>query len=205
MKKSSALINLPQGYGIANTINLKKDRMTMIGLSSTAILIGWALIDIMDSYFVPLKTYFDPFQSRFEHIMAYVYIISCSFIYAVCHEFVHGGFMKLYGIKQVFYGFNGIVAYAGNKEYIYKKDYNVIALAPLVILGIILLILNVLVRGQFFWLVYVVQVFNVAGSVGDVYVVLLLRDYPDDTLVKDEGTTMRFYTKTENTESAVVS
>ena len=184
---------LPEDYHLLKTINLKEDKLTLIGIAATAILIGWVMIEIMDS-FVPLKTYFEPCQNTTEHILAYVFLLMGAFICIVLHKLTKGLSMKRHGASKVFFHFNGI----GCREYIGKKPYTFIALAPLVIWGIIFLLLILIIKGQYFWLVYFIQVVNVAGSMGDIYAALVLRKCSDDTLVEDKGTIIHFYSKTED-------
>ena len=66
-------------------------------------------------------------------------------LYIFLHEFVHGIFIKRYSGKKADYGFTGMYAYAGSKPYFNKKSYLVIALAPVVLWGIVLTALLLIV------------------------------------------------------------
>ena len=68
-----------------------------------------------------------------------------------------------------------------------------IALAPLVVWGCVLLALELLLPKWWFWAVYIVQISNVSGSMGDVYTVWKLSKMPSDILVRDTGTLMTVY------------
>ena len=98
----------------------------------------------------------------------------------------------LSGVKPK-YGFKLCYAYAGSRAYFDRRSHNVIALAPLLVWGIVLFALERALPAEWFWLFYVVQISNVSGSMGDVYCVFALRKYPSDILIQDTGTRMRIF------------
>ena len=116
-----------------------------------------------------------------------------SILYIILHEFVHGITMKLCGTKKVKYGFKGVYAFAGSEDYYDKKSYLTIALAPVVLWGILLTILSLVVPTQWFWVVYFIQISNISGAAGDMYVTARFSKLPDDILVKDYGVGMTVY------------
>jgi len=113
----------------------------------------------------------------------------------VAHEFIHGAFFKRYSGRKAKYGFAGLYAYAGSDAYFNKRQYLVIGLSPVILLGIVLLILNVFLPTQFFWGAYLLQVVNLSGAVGDAYYTVVLSRLPADVLVKDEGVRMVIYSR----------
>ncbi|MFW1997378.1 metalloprotease family protein, partial [Acinetobacter guillouiae] len=68
------------------------------------------------------------------------------------------------------FGFRRGMAYAGRDAYFCKTASIVIALAPVLIWGLILGLLLDDVPTQYFWYLYAIQIFNFAGAVGDFYV-----------------------------------
>lgn len=87
-------------------------------------------------------------------------------LYLVLHELVHGICMRAFSGVRPHYGFTGLYAYAGSSAYFGKKPYIVIALAPIVVWGAVLAILNLLVPASWFWPVYFIQIINVSGAAG---------------------------------------
>ena len=61
--------------------------------------------------------------------------------------------------------------------------------------GIILAIVNFIVPIEWFWIVYTVQVMNIGGAAGDMYVTIRFSRLPKDILVKDVGSSMTVYSK----------
>ena len=86
-------------------------------------------------------------------------------------------------------------AFAGSDDYYAKKPYIFIALAPIVVWGIVLAVINLLVPRQWFWMVYLIQVINLSGAAGDLFVTVKFSRLPKDILVRDYGVGMRVYSK----------
>lgn len=121
-------------------------------------------------------------------------IVFC--IQIVIHELIHGLFIKITSGFKVDYGFTLSYAYAGNKlAYFNKKSYMAILLSPVIILGIINHILLIVLPPTYFASLFILQLLNVAGGIGDFYVTYLTLKMPDDMLVNDSGTIMKFYSK----------
>ena len=76
------------------------------------------------------------------------------------------GLIACDGDVEVKYGFHGLYATAGSNDYYDKSSYILIALAPIVIWGIVLAIANLIVPIEWFWIVYTVQVMNIGGCGG---------------------------------------
>jgi hypothetical protein len=102
---------------------------------------------------------------------------------------------KLFGTKKVKYGFTGLYAFAGSADYYPKLPYIAIALAPVVLFGIIFAVALPFVPEKWFWVVYILQLSNIAGAAGDFYVTVRFFGMPKDILVHDSGTSMTVYSE----------
>lgn len=112
-------------------------------------------------------------------------------LYIPLHELTHGLLMHaLSGVKPK-YGLKLPYAYAGSHVYFDKRSHNLIALAPLILWGAVLLTLERTLPAEWFWPLYITQISNVSGSVGDVYCVLHLFRLPGSIVIQDTGTRMR--------------
>ena len=87
-------------------------------------------------------------------------------------------------------------AYAGSDAYFNKKQYVIIALAPVVFFGVVFLLLNLFLPSEWFWTIYLLQIFNLSGAAGDFYMTNLMTKLPADVLVHDSGTAMNIYYRT---------
>ena len=118
-----------------------------------------------------------------------------SVAYIVLHEVVHGVAMKICGTKKVRYGFTGLYAFAGSEDYYGKKAYIFIALAPVVLWGTVLAVVNFFVPTEWFWVIYIIQITNISGAAGDYFVTAKFSRFPKDILVRDCGVGMTVYSK----------
>ena len=114
-------------------------------------------------------------------------------LYMVLHELVHGAAMKICGTKKVRYGFTGAYAFAGSDDYYDKSAYIFIALAPVVLWGAVIAVVNPFVPESWFWVVYMIQIINLSGAAGDLFVTVRFSLLPKDILVKDYGVGMEVF------------
>ena len=184
---------LPEGYGEILHIDLQKDNKLALIVNGLALVIMVAMIAAA-AFFVPLSTLFDYKQPLQMLLKAGVLVVG-SILYIILHEAVHGIFMRRYCDAKVKFGFTGLYAFAGSEGYYCRKHYIVIALAPIVVWGVVLGILNVLVPAPWFYVVYILQVTNISGAAGDLYVSWRMNKLPKDILVKDTGVAMTVYSK----------
>ncbi len=183
---------LPDGYKEILSIDLQKDKKLMLLVNGVAVCIA-VIMTVFAHFFVPVTTLFDMSQGFAVYFIRLFVLMIGSVLYIILHELVHGITMKLCGTKKVKYGFKGVYAFAGSEDYYDKKSYLIIALAPVVLWGLFLTLLSILVPTQWFWVVYLIQISNVSGAAGDMYVTARFRKLPDDILVKDYGVGMTVY------------
>jgi len=112
--------------------------------------------------------------------------------YIALHELTHGIVMMACGAR-VHYGYKVAYAYAGSYAYFTRSAYFVIALAPVVLWGIVFAVLTACLPEHWFWVGWLWQLMNVSGAAGDFYCSIRILRAPRDTLVQDTGTAMTFY------------
>ena len=192
MKKAVSV--LPQGYQFCLSVDLQKDKKLALLMNLLALFVGVAMAVPMH-FAVPITTLFDMRQGIGAYFARFGVLLIGILLYMVLHEAVHGIAMKLCGTKKVKYGFTGLYAFAGSTDYYGKAAYIFIALAPVVLWGIVLLIINLFVPAAWFWVVYMIQIVNISGAAGDAYVTIRFAKLPKDILVQDSGTAMTVYSK----------
>ena len=143
---------LPEGYRPLRQIDLQADRRAFWIVNGLALAILVALA-AAGALMVPLETVFSANGVGGFVAKAMVMIVG-SIAYIVGHEWVHGIFMKYFSDVKVSYGFTGLYAYAGSSAYFCKRHYRIIALAPVVLWGVLLAALNLLLPQEWFWPIY---------------------------------------------------
>ena len=57
------------------------------------------------------------------------------------------------------------------------------------------MLLNIFLPESWFWVVYFVQIINLSGAAGDIYIAGLMSRLPADILIYDEGVAMNIYAR----------
>ena len=179
------MMKLPEGYKEIKRINLQKDKKKAIYLNIAGLILMLVLYFIGN---VIYPTSNNNYKIIFPILFFYL-------LYIIGHELVHGIFMKLYSGVKPKYGFTLLYAYAGSDAFFNKKQYITISLAPVIICGIIFLILNISLPLKWFWIIYMLQILNLSGAVGDIYMTLLMTKLPEDVLINDSGIEIDIFSK----------
>jgi len=189
-----ALQELPQDYRAICAIDLQKNKKLALLVNGMALVIA-ALMVVPMHLTVSFATLFDMSRGMGAYFLRFGVLLVAIVAYMILHELVHGIVMKCCGTKQVKYGFTGVYAFAGSQDYYDKKSYITIALAPVIVWGLVLVVVQLLVSVEWLWVVYLVQICNISGAAGDLYVTVRFSRLPADILVQDYGVGMTVYSK----------
>lgn len=185
-------LELPQNYRPVLNIDLQKDKKLALLVNGLAIVIAVVLL-IPGNMAVPAARLFDVEDGMGVYFARLAVLLVGMVVYMVLHELVHGIFMRHYSHAKVRYGFTGLYAFAGSDAYYAKVPYIVIALAPVVVWGLVLAVLCAVAPAGWFWVAYFIQIINLSGAAADLYVTVKFCTLPKDILVRDTGTAMTVY------------
>ena len=155
---------LPQGYAPADAIDLvhnKKQFWIVNGLSAALCVIMWVLPALWGRSLRDIVGE-DPLSALLLRLGALAGI----FAYIALHELTHGVVMKACG-ASVRYGYKVVYAYAGSDAYFTRPAYVAIALAPVVVWGIVFAVLAACLPREWFPTVWLWQLVNIGGAAGD--------------------------------------
>ena len=191
---------LPPGYREKTKIDLKGNKKTAVILNVVSILIGLGMA-VVTLLYAPLTLFENmggAFTTLLYMILKVVVTMGGLILYISAHERIHGLFIKKFSGTEPTYGLSGAYAYAGSTAFFQKTHYIIIALAPFFLLGILLGAVTFFLPEGWFWYVYIIQILNVAGSVGDFYVVLRVMFQPKTVRIQDGGTETTIYVQEEH-------
>ena len=152
--------SLPDGYREIFVMNLQEDKKTAAKINIGG-MVAMILAIAAGHFIVPIKEFFN-MESLSTYFIRLGVLLAAYLVYMVLHELTHAAVMKAAGGGKVVFGFTGMYAFAGSHEdYFDKSSYRCIALAPLVVWGIIFGILSVIVPVSWFWVIWFLQ----AGAV----------------------------------------
>lgn len=189
-----AVNTLPEGYREILSIDMQKDKKLALLINGLAAVIVVVMI-AAGVFRVPIVAILEgPDMLRVVLIRCGAILVLTP-VYMILHELVHGIVMKCCGSRKVKYGFTGLYAFAGSEDYYPKKSYILIALAPVVLWGLVLAVVNAVVSPPWFWVTYFIQIMNISGAAGDYYVSWRFSKLPEDILVRDRGVSMSVYSR----------
>ena len=175
---------LPENYRELCTIDLEKNKkqyaivnsLSMV-VAAVALLVIWLLA---------------PEGARpFQGVPGLLVLLAGMFVYILLHEAVHGVCFWYFSRQKPHFGWKSAFAYAASDCYYRKGPYLVIALAPVVLWGVVLAVLAALLPAECYWTVQLIQLINLSGAAGDLYVTWLFLRMPEDIWVIDAGVNMR--------------
>ena len=146
-------------------------------------------------FYIPITTLFNMEKGILNYFLRFVVLFVSIIIYMILHELIHGVTMKICGTKKVKYGFTGLYAFAGSKDYYDKNSYIAIALMPVIVFFFVFLILCFMLPKEWFWVVCLLQITNISGATGDFFVTVKFLQFPKDILISDSGVEMTVYSK----------
>ncbi len=194
MKKACS--TLPEGFAEAYTVDLQKNKRQMLTVNGLAVVIMFAML-IPALVLNPIRIDFSADGALGSLFLNCLIAVLGIIVYIVLHELTHGVFMRAFSKERVKYGFTGMYAYAGSDAYFPVWQYIIIALAPVVIWGVVLLLLNIFLPSSVFWGVYFIQLQNISGAAGDFYVTVRFLRQKRDVLIQDSGVSMRVFAKND--------
>lgn len=179
-KYTSNTNELPKTYKYSHNINLKTHKKISILIQVIFIIIALAMLSLAIGFDFPIK-------SDMKTITKMIITIGLVIVYMMLHELTHGVFMQIISKKKPNYAFRFPYLTTGSKSYFNKPSFFLIALAPVVILGITLLIAIFFVPNNLFLSLYIVLGLNFAGSAGDYVQIYYLSKLSNDVLLQDDG------------------
>ena len=189
---------LPENYREILHLDLQQDKKTALwvnGLGLVLALVFGFLFHLM----VPITSFFDVEAGVALYFGRLLTLLAAYIAYIVLHELTHAAAMRFFGGGKVRFGFTGMYAYAGSEtDYFDRFAYRIIALAPLVVWGVVFALLMALVPREWFWVAAFLQLGNISGAAGDIYVACRLQTVPRDTLTRDTGLAMWMYSAAED-------
>ncbi|MBR7002867.1 MAG: DUF3267 domain-containing protein, partial [Neisseriaceae bacterium] len=183
-----------EGYCRIDTVDLQKDKKASLMVNLLSVIIA-LLLAVPMHFVVPIDSFFNMEDGMKAYLIRFAMLMVCIILYVVLHEAIHGIAMKICRTKKVKYGFTGLYAFAGSQDFYDKKSYFFIALAPIVFWGIVLAVINLMVPTEWFWVVYMIQIFNISGAAGDLFVTVKFSRLPSDILVQDTGVAMTVFSR----------
>ncbi len=121
-------------------------------------------------------------------------MLVCAAVFILAHELVHGVFFWIYSRSRPVFGLRSGYAFTAAPGWFFpRRQYLVIALAPLILLSILGMVLVVILPAGVLALVLFGMVVNAAGAVGDIWIAFMIIRERRSIVIEDLGDGMNFY------------
>lgn len=189
---------LPQGYMLANRLDIRENRSLLIlNLWGVALLVAsWIGYSRLANWIKPGSLTFSFSTSRIADVFLNIgVILLVTLVMLVVHEGLHGLCFWLFTKSKPLFAFKGFYAYAAAPEWFLPKTaYLITGLAPLLVITIFCIGLMPILPATWTPALFWMLVLNTSGAVGDLWMVLGLLRSPADVLARDRGDVLEFYT-----------
>ena len=181
-----AVKELPENCRELCTIDLEKNKKQYYIVNALSVALG--LIVLVPAWLLA------PDGAGFTRGLPELLLLLAGIVaYVILHEAVHGVCFWYFSKEKPHFGWKNVYAYAASDCYYRKAPYLVIALAPVVLWGVVLAVLAAVLPVECYWTVQLIQLMNISGAAGDLYVTWLFLRMPKELWVIDAGINMRVY------------
>ncbi|WP_298826937.1 DUF3267 domain-containing protein [uncultured Planococcus sp.] len=182
---------LPAGYEAKRTFNLAKDKHLNGMIQFSFLFITGVLISLALWTGLPLSTDLNPFLSFLVTVLLVL-------IYMAFHELTHALFIKFFSGSRPSFRIRFPFLSVGSEAVFKRGNFIVIALAPVLLWGTLLIILLLVIPERFFLSIFIVVIVNFAGSGGDYVQASIAFNSPAHTLFQDNGKETTLFVPSEN-------
>jgi len=189
MGNSAMLSNsivLPANYEEGGTLDLKKDKKAGLAIQ--------LLFGLIVFLMVVLARWLDfPIDSTWSTVVSIFATVGMSIAYMLVHELTHGVAIRIFSGVRADYFFRFPFVCTGSNAFFNKASFIVIALAPVVLWGIVLVMLLLVLPSDFFLSIYILIGLNFAGASGDYVQAYEISKLPSMALIQDDGKQSRVF------------
>ena len=195
---NTPLHELPAGYREVKLLVATEGR-TMLWLNLAAIGLALVALLAMERWWRTTQDwnrgFASPLLDSLPELGRLLLVVLTVIITFGLHELLHGLAIRYYGHRPR-YGMRldlGVLYATTDNALVPRNQFIVIALAPLVVIGIGGMALMVLASGAVAYYLGLMIVLNTSGAVGDLWMVYEVLRYPPHALVRDEADRIRIY------------
>lgn len=186
---------LPDGYTQSGEVNLRKDKRLTILLNLAALVVTVLVFSLLSIFGTALRTGTTNVSGSISAgpIMILIGLVISIFL---IHELIHGFFFWLFSSSRPVFALRPLYAYAGAPGWYFpKRQYAIITLGPLVIIGTVGLLLMLLAPVSWLLTIAFLVAMNTGGAIGDIFVFFRLLKSSPTTFANDTGDVVTFFVR----------
>jgi hypothetical protein len=193
IQMTTSTMTLPEGYVQSGEINLKINKRLAITLNIVALFVGILSFLLILSFAVFVRPSLLNTSGTITAGVAAV-LVGLVVMLLTIHELIHGFFFWVFTRSRPVLALRLFYAYAGAPDwYIPTRQFMIVGLSPLVIIGAVGMLLMLLVPERWVLLIAILVALNSGGSTGDLLVLTRLFQLSPTSLANDTGDVVTFY------------
>jgi hypothetical protein len=184
---------LSEGYVQSGEINLNKNKRLAITLNIVALFVAVLSFFLLFSIASLLRPSL-MITSGIITVGGMAVLVGLVVMLFTIHELIHGFFFRVFTQSRPVFALRLFYAYAAAPEwFIPTRQFMIIALGPLVIIGAVGMLLMLLVPEPWVLSIAIIVALNTGGSAGDLLVFTRLFKLSSNSLANDAGDVVTFY------------
>jgi hypothetical protein len=184
---------LPEGYAQSGEINLKKNKRLAILLNAAALLVSLLAFFLLAGFAAVIRPGMMSLSGRIS-VGTLLILVGLVVLLLTIHELIHGFFFWVFTHSRPVFAIRPLYAYAGAPAwYIPVRQYAIISISPLGIIGAVGLLLILLAPESWVMTIAFLVALNTGGAVGDLLIYARLFKLPPSSLANDTGDVFTFY------------
>lgn len=184
---------LPEGYTQCGEINMKKNKRLSISLNIAAVFLFILSLFLQSSFAALVRPDLINTSGRIT-IGIIAALAGLMVLLITIHELIHGFFFWVFTHSKPVFALRLFYAYAGAPDWYFpKRQFAIIAVGPLVIIGAVGLLLILLAPISWVMFIMFFIAMNTGGSMGDLFVLTRLFKLSSTGLMNDTGDVITFY------------
>lgn len=184
---------LPEGYTQYGEINMKKNKRLTITLGIASFFLFILCFYLLSSFAAVVRPDLMNTSGSIKAGALAVLAVLLVLLFTI-HELIHGFFFWVFTHSKPVFAIRLFYAYAGAPDWYFpKRQFAIVAVAPLVIIGAVGLLLILLAPISWVMFIIIFVAMNTGGSMGDLFVLNRLFKLSPTGLMNDTGDVITFY------------
>lgn len=190
---NNSLQTLPAGYVQSGEINLKTNKKLAITLNIVGLIVTVLVFYLLSIFGAVVRSGTMNISGSLSAGTMIILLGLTVFILLV-HELIHGFFFWLFSRRRPVFALRPLYAYAGAPTWYFpNRQYAIITLGPLVIIGAVGLLLIMLVPVSWLLMIAFLVALNTGGAIGDLFVFTHLQKCSPTSFANDTGDIVTFF------------
>ena len=187
---------LPDGYAQTGEVNLKKDKRLAVILNILAFFVFIVSFILLSIFGTALRSGTMNISGSIS-AGPMIILLGLSVFTLIIHELIHGFFFWVFSRSRPVFALRPLYAYAGAPGWYFpKRQFAIIVLGPLVIIGALGLLMLLAPVGWLLTIAFLVAL-NTGGAIGDIFVFFCLLKSSPTTFANDTGDVVTFFERPE--------